>query len=405
MIICLLFAILYGNSYSQSDLSLQSAIDIAINNNVDLKIAKSKINQEEGKSLQSISFKKPEVFLEYEGVHGFFNEYDTRKIGISQSFDFPSLYFLRNSISNYNIELAKKDYEKKRSEIIFNTKSAYLNIEYYNSIKKINSKNQELIDTLLTVSEKKLNVGIGDKIAVLQAKINKTKFESDIISTEIQLQNSYTDLSKLLGGKKDFTINDDLLSENNFLIINDMKIGSDTSYNNLDSTIDNSIAGLKLQQGEEMLSLARSSWLPEFNFSYYNITTIGSSNSFGVHLGVTVPLWFMQDTRGQIMEMEASRDAVLYDKEITMISLRRDAELYNKLLISAIKKIKLYRKEILSQTEEVMDLSKRSYEQGITNYLDYLNSQKLMNDTQVEFLNAILDYYNAVYNLEKLKRK
>ncbi len=399
----LLVTIFCNISFSQNNLSLKSAIDIAINNNADLKASESIITQEKGKSLQTNAFKKPEVFVEYEGVHGFFNEYDTRKIGISQSFDFPSLYFLRSSISNYSIELAKRDYQKKQSEIIYNVKSAYLNIEYYNSLKKINQSNRDVIDTLLIISEKKLNVGIGDKIAVLQARINKTKSESDIASAELQLQASYNELSKLLGGKKDFTVTEDLLNENNFSALD--KFGVDTSYTNLTNNIDNIIAELKLQQGEDMLSLAHSSWLPEFNLSYYNIQTTGSSDSYGLHLGLTIPLWFWQDTRGQVMEMQASNNAALYNKEMTKISVRKDIELYNKTLVSAIQKIKLYRIEILSQTQEVMELSKKSYEQGITNYLDYLNSQKLMNDTQIEFLNAMLDYYKAIYNLEKLKGK
>lgn len=395
--------------YCQNTLTLDSAIQTAYKNNTDIRTAEFKVQSAEGLKLSGLGFKKPEIFAEYEGARGYFGDsYETRKLGISQSFDFPSLYFLRNDVSNYSIDIANYELVRTRSEVRYNVRIAYLNLQYNLALSDILTKNYMLLDSLLIIAQKKFNVGIGDKLAVLDARINKTKVTADLSAAKLSIETSRKELQKLMiRDNNNFNISEDIFDYyRRFSADNTLYDTSDTGIRN---SIDYRLAVLNNNKNRASLSLARASWLPEFNLSYYAIKAPRNEpaliNTYGVHFGITIPIWFFLDTKGQVLESQANYNSSLYAGSVTLYQVRADINNYNRTLLTSSQKVKLYETEILPDAGEAMNLAKSGYELGITGYLEYLQAQKLLLDARTEYLNAISDYLKAVYAIYKIQGK
>ena len=265
-----------------------------------------------------------------------------------------------------------------------------------------------LLDSLLIIAQKKLNVGIGDKLAVLDARINKTKVTADLSAARLSIETSRNELQKLmLRDNNNFNVSEDIFDYyRRFSVDNTLY---DTSDAGLRNSIDFRLAVLNNNKNSAALSVAKASWLPEFNLSYYVIKSPRNEpafvNTYGVHFGITLPIWFFLDTKGQVLESKANYNSSLYAESVTLYKVRGDINNFNRTLLTSSQKVKLYETDILPDAEESMNLAKSGYELGITGYLEYLQAQKLLLDARTEYLNAISDYLKAVYAIYKIQGK
>ncbi|MFV1975091.1 MAG: TolC family protein, partial [Candidatus Scalindua sp.] len=62
--------------------------------------------------------------------------------------------------------------------------------------------------------------------------------------------------------------------------------------------------------------------------------------------------------------------------------------------------IAIYTDEIIPQVDESLELNEISYKEGKINFIGFLTVQKTLLEARAAYLNALLDYNNAVINLE-----
>ena len=62
----------------------------------------------------------------------------------------------------------------------------------------------------------------------------------------------------------------------------------------------------------------------------------------------------------------------------------------------------IYTDEIIPQVDESLILNEISYKEGKINFIGFLTVQKNLLETRAAYLNALLDYSNAIINLEKV---
>src|SRR6187551_519677 len=95
--------------FAQTGTNIDEIIKTAMENNPSIKSARLRIEKENAVNLRSFNIPKPEIFIEYEGVKGSLNNSESRKIGITQELEFPSVYFLRSDVQHSQIQVAKEE--------------------------------------------------------------------------------------------------------------------------------------------------------------------------------------------------------------------------------------------------------------------------------------------------------
>lgn len=382
--------------YSQK-LTIEDAVSIALENNQDIKTAKINAAKEEAIVLKSFNIPKPQLFIEFEGVKGSINNFESRKIGVSQDLEFPSVYFFRANVQNSQVNIAKMELNKLAYQIRYEVETAYLKVVLDNELLKIAKENLKLYDDFLYVAGKKYEAGSASNLEVLGAKVSKIKYENQVKSLESEITNSKSELRKLLNVSYFEYENLDSLSYKPFSIDKD---------DIMNLTIKNNpalkIIKYKKEKFSNKLSLSKSEFLPSLSFKYYK-QKIGSENDFwGVEFGIGLPLWFWWEQTGNIKESSYEIDISNSEESSTKNSLTNEVNIFFEEYLNSTREVQFFNDEALFESNEILRQSKISYEEGAIDYVEYLQSLQLVYETKSQYVNSLYNYNHSIIKLKNL---
>ncbi len=212
-IVCVI--LLFSNVYAE-DISLEELINIAVENNSNIKI--SKYTQEKEKASYNLSRTD---YLPKIALSGDISIYDITSGGVDYRDNTVSSYTLSASQLLYdfgktsnqidsakkNVEAANFDTVKNISSTVLNTKQAYYNI--LNSYQQINlAKESITIDELhLKQADNYFNAGVRTLIDVTDAKLQLSNSKLKLVQSQYILRNSKTKLISILGTQDTNSIN------------------------------------------------------------------------------------------------------------------------------------------------------------------------------------------------------
>jgi cobalt-zinc-cadmium efflux system outer membrane protein len=84
------------------------------------------------------------------------------------------------------------------------------------------------------------------------------------------------------------------------------------------------------------------------------------------------------------------------------LQIQKEVETAYRTFMAAKGSIAIYTDEIIPQVDESLELNEISYKEGKVNFIGFLTVQKNLLETRAAYLNALLDYSNAIINLEKV---
>ena len=400
------FIILLTSAYGQNtDLNLNDAINIALKNNAEVTKYSHKIEEANAKYTQGISLPQPNISLSYEYTPDGkgLKDYGERTFEITQSFEFPTKYFLKGSKLNKDILIAETNYELSKFRLTGRIKQAYYKVIHKNLGLKIAEENFQIAEDFLAKSQIKYNVGEGTNLELLTAKVQRTEAINMIEGLKSELKTAVSELRIEMGlsGNNDFNyiFNDSLYYKNFGLSVESL----------VESALSNNpqlkIAELNINATSIEKSLARQSLLPNINFSYYRQAISGNPDFYGFSFGISVPLWFMFEHKGKIQEADVNYRTAETEKKSLYNNIITEVRNNYQEFRNKERELLLYQSEILLQAEEVYRTAKISYEQGEANYLLLLEAKKTLISAKENYINSVYMYMLAYVNLEQTTGK
>jgi outer membrane protein TolC len=407
ILILILISLLYGQTYSQnigikSPMALKDAIEMALKNNPQIKASSEKINAAKGKFWSGISLPPPTVSLSYEytPLGKNLKNFGEKTFEINQSFNFPTYYFLRGSEHSIEKEIS----ENENNQVIFKTinqvKTAYFNALAKLELQKIAEENLSILQDFSRKTEIKYNAGECTNVERLTAKVQVSEAINTLESARHQLKNAYSELNFSIGLNKENYLETIILADS--LYFHEIPITLEEASelaikNNPEIQIDRlTVEKSSIEKTEAWLNI-----LPGFNVSYYRQTQDGNSDYYGALFGISVPLWFFMDNRGQIQEAIANHHAAESELQFNMNSV--DLKVRTSFLEykDAEREVLLYRNDILPQSIEVFRTAEKSYDAGEISYLEYLQVKQTLISTRSNYINALLNYNIDLFKLEE----
>lgn len=383
-------------------LTLNEAIEIGLKNNPEIKSAREKISAAKGRFWSGISLPSPEIGLSYEyvPVNTGLRNFGERTFALSQSFEFPSNYFLRGSRLSKEEEILF--YELKQGEIAIASqiKIAYYNVHAKKELLEIAEENLKIAEDFSRKADIRHNVGEGTNLERLTAKVQFTEAVNNLQSAKNELKTAFAKLNYSIGNGKEkdeiFTLADSL----SFTPI--LKFTLEELYN-LSLSVNQQIKISELKVSTSLIekTLAWSSLLPKFNLAYYKQTLDGDNGFYGASFGISVPLWFLFEQRGQIQE--AAANVNIADSELQLVRNEiyvRLKTIYND-YESNLRQVELYISDILPQAEEVYRSASASYNAGEITYLEFLQARQTLISASSNYTNALFSYYRSIFTLEE----
>jgi heavy metal efflux system protein len=405
-ILCIITVFIFTNVFGQNNkpitLTLSDAISTGLNENPQLKSAVEKIKSAKGRYWNGISLPMPEISKNFEYVPKgkSLNTGSEKSFEISQSFDFPTNYFLKGSKLNREIEIAENEYQQIKVSLIAQIKTAYYNLLAKEIQQKIANENLAIAEDFYKKAEIRSKIGEGTHLEKLTARVQASEARNNLEIRKNSVKNALMQLKYFLGNCNG---NDN----KNYQLVDSLPFYKlDLSFDDLcrETQKDNpqlKIGQLSIDIAARDNSLAWSSLLPNFNISYYKQTLDGNSDYYGAAFGITVPLWFLFDQRGQIQESEANLQIAEEENQLLKNELHiKLSDAFNNYQ-NAEKQVELYNKEILPQAEEIFRIAQKSYEAGEINYMEYLQSKSTFINSKIDYIETLLTFNNCISALEQ----
>ncbi|MDP3831099.1 MAG: TolC family protein [Ignavibacteriaceae bacterium] len=400
--ITLLPLCIYGQTETKK-LNLNEAVKIGLKNNPEVRSAIENISASKGRFWSRISLPQPEVGVSYEyaPVNSSSSNYSEKTLEVSQSFEFPSNYFLKGSKFNKEEKIAFYELNLTERSVINQVKTSYYKIIAKQYQVKSSEENLLISEDFFKKAEIRQNVGEGTNLERLTAKVQYTEARNNLEVLKNELTTAFAELNYSLGfGKQSYEANFDLTDT---LVFVDHKISLEEVYKSMEETNPQiKIAELKYAITSVEKGLAWSSLLPNINLAYFKQTRDGNNGFYGASIGITVPLWFMFDQRGKIQEAAANQS--ISESELQLTKNEVALKIKNAFTDHEInlKQVKLYVNDILPQAEEIYRTAIKSYDAGELTYLEYLQAKQTLISSQNNYINVLFNHYQSVFRIEEI---
>ena len=201
MSLCILF--IFKNvteAQITKNISLQEAIQLALETNPDILQAKQEINVARGRILQSGRIPNPEVGFTFNEILpnnkiGSANEKD---ISISQSFEYPTKRSSRVSVASFDEQLAIITVEQMKVRVSVNVKKSYINTQYLHAIVRSTQMQIELFQDFQKIVSNKYKTGESKYLDVLRIEVEIAHLQNELVEAENNYFVSQTELKILL---------------------------------------------------------------------------------------------------------------------------------------------------------------------------------------------------------------
>jgi outer membrane protein, heavy metal efflux system len=392
---------IYGQTVQgRISLSLDEALNIALKKNFEMVKSQGAIDAAKGRFWTSISLPQPTVSLSHEfvPVSKGLADFQERTLEISQSMEFPTNIFLKGSRSNYELKVTENEMDKTSIEISSRVKRQYKEVLINEKKSALAEDNLKITKDFVDKAELKQKSGEGTKLELITAKMQLKEAAIALESAKNELSFSKNELLSLLNTKE---------YNGQELILTDS-----LSFSPLELKYDELLADAQqnssdLKKFGNMLSIASinktlawSSLLPNLSVSYLKQAIPGNNDFYGFSFGVSVPVWFMFDQRGQVQE--SSANYLIAEEEIKSRKNSLELNLRNAFISFNYgqSQIKSYLYEMLPQAEEIFNLAKLSYNSGEINYVEYLQAKQNLISIRNNYFNSLSNYYSSLSQLE-----
>lgn len=367
---------------AQRVLSREEAVNLALNNQRNLKAANLTIQQQQQLFSAARGLESPQVFGEA-------TPHEPLIVGVQQTLSLPAVYRNRRDLQGEQIKLARLQLQGSRFELKREVRLSYLQYQYLSERKKLLLFQDSIYEEIKTAANRFFEAGQINKIEQLQATSQADQVANELNRTESDLKAE----SQLL--KFYMNIDDSLITEplNSDLFIP----GTDTAITNIQQQI--------LQQqiaiGERELKLQRSQLLPELQAGVTFPTSKEYERFVGYQFGITIPIWQRQN-RSRLSAAKTGIEIARAQQEIESQRLnaqyRQALNQYQKDLQS----LNYFNTIALPQARAILETSRRLFEGGELNYIESLRNLQSAFDIFFNHLDTHRAFNESVIQLNYL---
>ncbi|MCB9248905.1 MAG: TolC family protein [Ignavibacteriales bacterium] len=388
------------DSLSNENLSLKKALDFALENNPEINKVREQIFIKDGEWWSSFGIDSPTFSFAKEGIDkNIPDSFLEQRWHIQQSIDFPlTTYFRLNKISREKQAL-NEQFKNASNELVAKVKLSYVDVLYNKRILGLRKKQIDLAEELKKAATSKLEAGEIAELEMMKSEIQLAEAQNFYEDATQQYHKARYNLFNVIGldpslQKYDIVFDDTLRIAVQDLSEFDEKADIDNqplvlSYKNL------------LESSSSNINEAWSTFLPKINFNYFKQDFGNGFNFNGYEIGVSVPIWFIFNQNGSIQTAKAQYREIEWSLKEAKLKIKTEIENAWHGYESSKAKINRYEKTIRDLADELQSLTLTGYQLGELDLLRLLDAQQTYLNSEINYYNALKDYYQQIIYLEK----
>jgi outer membrane protein TolC len=430
----MLIAIIFfrGSAFTQEALKLtiEQAIASGLENSKSLHFSLMKVEYSDAKSSETSALLYPS--LKFGGSYtrlsevppfqiGPFGQLMPQKVTVSPSvFDnynmrltlqqplFTGLRLINSSkVASYSAEASGQDYQKDRTDLIYNVTNAYWSLFKAIEFKKVVDENVEQVKAHLKDVQNFFNQGIVTKNEVLKVEVQLSNVQVLQIDAQNNVQLAAIGLNSLIGLSLETKI--DLTSKAE---------QTDKQYDNIKILVQKAIDNrpdiksmeLRVKAGEAGVSIARAGWFPQIyligNYVYArpNSRIFPTQDKFNdtwdVSISASLDIWNWGTTIHQTDEAQAQlaqakdglgllRDGITLEVTQSYLNFNQSKE-----------RIAVAEKGV-AQAEENYRITDEKFKAGLALNSDLLDAEAALMQVKFNYIQSLVDFELANARLQK----
>ena len=382
-------------------LSLKNAIREALAANPEILAAKKASEAASARILQAASLKDPLLELEYDriGADRDLSGHPMTMYAISQEVPFPTKLYYRAKIASRLARMAYETYRAKERGIIAQVKSAYAELFLVSMSIGITKENKSILGQFSSIATTRYSVGKGTQADALKAQVELAKIENELIMLEQKRLTAQARLDVLLNRDPSLEI---------VISLSEITITRPPTLDELYLLAKNSNPELKayhygIERGEAALKLSLNEFMPDLMVQFRQMVAHGDlqGGMWAGTLGITLPLWFLQKQVFGVKEMKSELDMVKAEAQMKQNMVLFEVRDTYARAESNYKIAELYQSSFIPQAEATVQAAIKGYESGKEDFLNLLDSQRMLTEFKLDRYKAMAEFVTAVADLER----
>lgn len=389
---------------------LQEAIDVAIENNIDLEAAKINIQISKNNIKSANKLQNPTLdYFQFFGAAGWS---EPRQLGVNQTIEIAKRG-ARKSLAKSNLKLTEKNVEYTKFDLKMDVREAYVNLVATKSVKETLYQQQKLQEELLQIVRHKVKTGEVPEIDLIQAEIALNQMITQVNSAKANVRSALSHFNKIINNPQKITYDskDKIFDEeNNFIEM--LTPAPTTNFPNISEIIDEAlenrydlqIAKQEIDVAEKELKVTARQKVPDlailggFAFQGAKHTDDNRFNG-GAYVGaslVNIPLLYNYGPEIKNAVLKLQQAELKYNS--TRNKAIKDVEAAYEKFLTAAENLNDYETKILTSSDELINASIKSYKSGKSDLTALIVMKQSYKSIIVGYTYALAEYYNSWTN-------
>ncbi len=401
-IVILLVSLSFSNANAQTPITLQTAIETALKNNSSLKSDRLKADYQQKLIKSTTNLPTTNIIADYGQINSFYND---NRVGISQSFNFPTVYSRQKKLFKEEWQTATLNVAMKESELKKAVSHSFYTLVYLYEKEKLLQKS----DTIFLEFQKKANLRFQKGESNILEKTTAETQRGNILLQLIQLHQE----KEMVKSQFQLLLN----SESDFIPkIVDLKLSLDKT---IDSTLVTQHPNLKILEQQKKVSLAstkleKSKLLPSLTLGYNNTSITGTGANDVVYdkstrfqsgqIGLGIPL-FGGSQKAKIAASKIgesiSENEYQREKLVLQTQFQNAISQYQ----SDLEKLDYFEKTALPNAKIIIETANKQFYNGDINYLDWVLLANQSITIKSNYIDTVIHQNEIIIQLNYLTSK
>ena len=399
----LLFSICLPTNSQVVHITLDNAVNLALENNLDLKSKRKKAEELQQEIKIANALKNPR--FESNFLIGRVTRGNSSQFGLSVPVEVAKRG-IRKKIAQTNLDIVEKEIKASEHDIKIEIMENYFNILYLKSVVLIFQEREKLFKNLKTIAEQKSKKYVNYDVDILQADmkykrqlvyLNKAK--ADLLIAQFKLN----DTINIKNSENMY----DTIEES--LFINDLSLLNLTllPYQTIEDTAMKysyslAIAESNITKSEQEVTQAKRQRIPNLTIgggtAYQTAHQTGGDSLPGAYIaiGADIPILYSYSPdikKAKIVLERSNIDKDSFENHLRY-ALKQD---YNEFKYA--KANMEHYKNILSESQKLMNTYSKRYEKGQTSLQNFIQVETMHQETLKDYIGAAQAYYDSYLNL------
>jgi cobalt-zinc-cadmium efflux system outer membrane protein len=382
--------------------NLEECIKTAIQNNLQIAASRNKLGTAEADRIKaSLLFpSNPKVVSrigQRDGPDG--QKTTDYTVRLTQEFQIFGQRRKRINVSNKLIERVKFEIADIERNVIAKVKTNFYEALTALEILKLREYVESIFEKLWDATRERYNAGAISALELNSIKIGYGQARQQHLVAKSNYKNSLLNLKLLLSKPRDEALNIEgkLSHEKLQISLEDLMASASRIRPDLKAI------ELEKERASKEISLRKAEIVPNPSLGGFFARDSRTDDIVGGFVSISIPVWDRKQS--ELKKARTAKGTANINIRNKQLEIQKEVETAYQTFMAAKGSIAIYTDEIMPQVDESLKLNEISYQEGNTNFIEFLTMQKNLLETRASYLNTLFDYNKAIIGIETVSGK